>query len=164
MSKNTYVVCSDGTVISTVVWRGSSERILKPHPNSHGYLRVRMVLNGVRQSRFVHKLVAEAFLPPRPSSKHEICHIDGNRLNNHASNLRWGTRKDNAADRKRHGREMAAINGRLSAYKLRKEVCLRGHQRTNDNLNKNGACLACAKAYRKRRTDYDRAKRLASKS
>jgi hypothetical protein len=48
-------------------------------------------------------MVAEAFIGPRPFPEAQICHWDGNRTNNHYSNLRWGTAKDNKNDSKRHG-------------------------------------------------------------
>lgn len=60
--------------------------------------------NGFRKRRYVHHVVAEAFLPPRPSPEHELRHLDGDRANNAASNLAWGTRQDNANDRAAHGR------------------------------------------------------------
>jgi hypothetical protein len=48
--------------------------------------------------------VAAQFLPERPSPEHEVRHLDGNKDNPHADNLAWGTRKENADDRERHGR------------------------------------------------------------
>lgn len=33
----------------------------------------------------------------------ECCHDDGNPANNHLSNLKWGTKLDNADDKHRHG-------------------------------------------------------------
>lgn len=42
----------------------------------------------------VHRLVAAAFIP-NPENKPCIDHIDGDRANNHADNLRWVTVKEN---------------------------------------------------------------------
>ena len=100
-----YVVTRSGQVFSVASnWRGYGARIMKQHPNSHGYMRVRLTVDGKRKSFFVHKLVAFKFLPARPSPKFEIRHLDGDKLNNAIENLAWGTRADNAADRERHGR------------------------------------------------------------
>lgn len=52
----------------------------------------------------VHVLVAEAFLGPRPAG-HHVCHNDGDRTNNGVANLRYGTPKENEADKVRHGRK-----------------------------------------------------------
>ena len=45
---------------------------------------------------YVHRLVAKAFLKkPHNKNKTQVDHIDGNRTNNAASNLRWVTCKEN---------------------------------------------------------------------
>lgn len=74
--------------------------IVPQYRMSHGYMRVG-VGPGKRQT--VHVLVALAFLGERPA-KHDICHKNGDRSDNHASNLRYGTRAENIADTMAHGR------------------------------------------------------------
>tara|TARA_R110000868_G_scaffold317280_1_gene578096 strand:- start:138 stop:632 length:495 start_codon:yes stop_codon:yes gene_type:complete len=49
-----------------------------------------------------HKLVLDAFVSLRPNGM-ECCHNDGNPHNNHLSNLRWDTSKNNHADKVKHG-------------------------------------------------------------
>ena len=48
-----------------------------------------------RENRQLSHLVAEAFVGVRPTADHEINHIDGNRENNHFSNLEWSTPYEN---------------------------------------------------------------------
>ena len=100
-----YFVSRAGEVWSSGTnWRGYGQRPLIAVDNGKGYLKVRLSIEGRRVNRPVHSLVAQAFLPPRPSPLHEVRHRDGNPHHNCASNLTWGTRKDNADDREKHGR------------------------------------------------------------
>lgn len=61
-------------------------------------------------SVYVHVLVAEAFIGPKPSPNHEVRHDDGDPGNNFWRNLEWATRGRNTQDKKRH----AGQKGRLS--------------------------------------------------
>lgn len=99
-----YFVTREGAVISCGTnWRGYGGRRLAIAPNSHGYASVRITRNGRRSRVLVHLLVAEAFLPPKPSLYHQVRHKNGRRMDPRADNLEWGTAKDNAVDRDRHG-------------------------------------------------------------
>jgi hypothetical protein len=96
-------------------WRGYGARPLQPKPNTDGYLKVRVQLGADRKNYPVHKLVAEAFLGARPEGM-QVCHRDGNKLNNWWPNLRYGTAAENANDRAHHGRTAMSVsngNGRL---------------------------------------------------
>lgn len=98
-----YEISTDGRVFSKMPWRGTAERELRQQPNSHGYMRVRMVCEHGRTSKFVHLLVADAFLGEKPDKTSQIRHLNGDKLDNRACNLAWGTAKENADDRTRHG-------------------------------------------------------------
>jgi hypothetical protein len=78
-------------------------KILNPSPDHHGYPSVWLMERGKRIPRKVHKLVADAFLGPKPSPLHEVAHWDNDRSNPRLSNLRWATKKENHADKLRHG-------------------------------------------------------------
>lgn len=55
---------------------------------------------------YVHHLVLEAFIGPRPLEM-ECLHGDGDCTNNRLENLRWGTSAENKADQVRHGTNLA---------------------------------------------------------
>jgi len=70
-------------------------RILKPYTDKEGYKGVVLCVAQKRKTFRLHRLVAAAFIP-NPDNLPEIDHIDGDRANNHADNLRWSTRKLNS--------------------------------------------------------------------
>jgi len=71
-----------------------SDRLLKPSPKDNQYLIVNLSKNGKIKQKYVHRLVAEAFIP-NPENKPTINHKDGDRSNNHVSNLEWATYAEN---------------------------------------------------------------------
>ena len=77
------------------VWSKTSQRYLAMHPNNKGYLQVHMIcINGKAKHELVHRLVALAFID-NPTGKPEVDHIDKDRQNNRADNLRWLTKSEN---------------------------------------------------------------------
>lgn len=67
---------------------------------SKGYKRVRLRHCFIN----VHTLVLLAHRGEKPTPSHLCRHLDGDKTNNHVSNLAWGTSKENSDDTKRHGR------------------------------------------------------------
>lgn len=110
-----YGVDREGRVYSlTSNWRGYGQRELKQLPHKDGYLCVRILRDGKRVRLLVHRMVAAAYLPPRPSAAHELRHLDGDKSNNAAANLAWGTAKENADDREAHGRTSRGVRHSLA--------------------------------------------------
>lgn len=62
-----------------------------------GYKSFAVTKTPLRQKSFlVHQCVMKLFGPPKPTDQYyEIDHIDGEKHNNHISNLRWVTRSQN---------------------------------------------------------------------
>lgn len=69
-------------------------RMIKAGNNGNGYFQVQVMRKGKRYTRYVHRLVAECFVP-NPNGYKEINHIDGNKANNSAENLEWCTHSEN---------------------------------------------------------------------
>lgn len=77
------------------VFNLTNGKLMKPSLNAKGYSQVVMVdNNGNRITRKVHRLVAETFIE-NPYGKPTVNHIDGNKANNHISNLEWNTYSEN---------------------------------------------------------------------
>ena len=76
---------------------------------------------GKNRKTYLHVLVAEAFLGPKPFSSACVRHLDGDPSNNSVSNLAWGTYLENENDKRGHGTWGRRSNGKLSKTQ-RKEI------------------------------------------
>lgn len=74
--------------------RYTEGKILKLSLTSCGYLQVCLCNEEKKYSSFVHRLVAEVFIP-NIGAKPQVNHIDGCKLNNHVSNLEWVSQAEN---------------------------------------------------------------------
>ena len=89
-----YEVSNLGRVRSMKRYYGMVGRIMPQTIQRKGYYAVTFWMNNKAYCRKVHRLVIEAFTP-NPDSLPCINHIDGNKLNNHVSNLEWCTYQAN---------------------------------------------------------------------
>lgn len=89
-----YIIFEDGTLLST----STKKVFIRPSISTDGYHQVNVMstkaINGYRHSVKVHRLVALAFIENAHNHK-EVNHKDGNKLNNHYSNLEWCDRSHN---------------------------------------------------------------------
>lgn len=103
-----YCVGDDGSVWSSrcrgkrLPFRVGPWRKLVQGSNTHGRPTVTLCSDAGHYTTVVHRIVAMAFLGPRPEGM-SVCHNDGDKTNNRAANLRYDTHKANIADRDKHG-------------------------------------------------------------
>lgn len=70
-------------------------RLLTPSLSNNSYLYVNLVENKRKKTTAIHRLVIDHFGPTCPDLKLVVDHKDGNKTNNHISNLGWVTIKEN---------------------------------------------------------------------
>ena len=93
-----YYVSNKGRIKSKTSYEA---RILKPTLTKNGYYRLDIIIEGQRQSKLVHRLVADAFIDKPKQIDYVLHHKDFNKLNNSAENLEW---LSNATHAKKHTR------------------------------------------------------------
>ncbi len=91
-----YQVSNFGNVKSLNYLRTNTPRLLKQNNHKDGYKLIGLSNEKTGKKKYftVHRLVAQAFIP-NPENKATVNHIDGNKANNHVSNLEWATPQEN---------------------------------------------------------------------
>lgn len=86
------------------VWSSISNSFVEGTPTGHcGHIDISIQRNGVRIHKYLHRMVAEAFIP-NPNHYPIVRHLDDDPTNNYADNLAWGTQMDNMHDCIKNGR------------------------------------------------------------
>ncbi len=142
-----YRVASDGEIQSKHCKgpKGNQKpqwKALSPEVDERGRQRVRLKdADGKYKRVFVHVLVLEAFVGPRPK-RMCACHNDGNPSNNNLSNLRWDTQRNNQLDKREHG--TSNRGSRNYNAKLQETDVLKIRHRVNDGET----CAQIAREYK----------------
>ncbi len=77
-------------------------RVLTKRTDRNGYQQAHLYKSTRRVAASVHRLVLDAFAGACPPD-HEAAHLDGDRQNNRAVNLRWVTHSENIGHKRLHG-------------------------------------------------------------
>ena len=130
-----YAVTSCGKV-----WSYKYKKFLEPWDNGDGYLCVILYKDNEKKKCYVHRLVAEAYIP-NPDNLTDVDHIDNDKTHNYLNNLQWITHKDNCRKSKNKPILQYDLDGNFvreweCAYDVGKEVskginnCLKGRRKS----------------------------------
>jgi len=86
-----YSISNDG-----YVFNHKKGKILKSSVNTSGYPMLILRKDNKNHAKMIHRLVALHFVSGMTDVKNEVNHKDGNKKNNHYSNLEWCSRSENA--------------------------------------------------------------------
>lgn len=86
-----YKVSNLGNVMSFI----GNPHLMFQKNNGHGYIETILSKNGITYQKYIHRLVAEAFIP-NPKGLPEVNHKDEIKSNNCLDNLEWCDRTYNA--------------------------------------------------------------------
>jgi hypothetical protein len=120
-------------------WRRVKARIMKQHADPRGQMHLGLHFDGIQEMVVVQRLVLAAFVGPCPPGM-ESQHRDGNLANNTLANLRYVTRRDNAANCIRNGNHQ----------NVNQTHCPHGHEYTPENTLVSGGRRKCRICQRKR--------------
>lgn len=98
------------------------EKIFKQRLSKEGYYRTALTVKNKVSYLQVHRLVAEAFID-NPNNHPVVNHKDGNKLNNHVSNLEWTTSSLNQKHAYDTGlkKKKISLKQKLEIIELRKQ-------------------------------------------
>ena len=131
--KSKYQISNLGNVKSVNYNRTGKEKILKTTQNNKGYLGVILCNgDGKRKYRYVHRLVAEAFIP-NPLNLPQVNHKkEFEKWNNKVENLEWVTAKENVNYGTRTQRESKKV------FQYSKEGILIKEWKSTNDCKRNG--------------------------
>jgi hypothetical protein len=86
---NNYSINKEGIVINN-----KTKKQISIYVSSHGYKSVRLWKNNKSKLNYIHRILAQYFIP-NILNKTQVNHIDGNRINNNLNNLEWVTPSEN---------------------------------------------------------------------
>ena len=94
--------------------RASEPRIMRP-ARMGLYSGVVLCGPNKQEKRYIHRLVATAFIP-NPEGKPEVNHKDGDKHNNALSNLEWATSSENKQHASRTGLLRSGMDNHMTLY------------------------------------------------
>lgn len=132
--KTNYTVTKSGIVYSLDYGRTGEKKALKHCMNKDtGYECVNIYYKKKLYRKYVHRLVAEAFIP-NPKNKPEVNHKDGNIHNNHVTNLEWATEKENTDHAFKHKLRYIHYGDDAPSVKINKKIAKKVCEKLEENV------------------------------
>lgn len=116
------------------VWSYRTQKFLTPRPDKDGYLRVGLTKDRHQRTFFIHRLLAETFIP-NPNNLPLVNHKNEIKTDNRLENLEWATQWYNLEYSR--NRERALRHG--NAYETKKEAKTMG--RNSSGISKPVRCI-----------------------
>ena len=125
-----YQVSNFGKIMSLNYGRTGKSKLKRLNKTKTGYQQVRLSKNGKKDTFYVHRIVAETFLP-NPENLPQVNHIDEDKTNNFVGtpendykdgNLEWKSHRDNLNHGTRNERAGKAISKANTNGKRSKRV------------------------------------------
>jgi hypothetical protein len=131
-----YSISKCGEVIRTLPAKGAKVNcVLKQQKHkSRLYLMVKLHCFGKSKTFDIHRLVAMTYLGEIPKNLN-VCHINGNALDNRVENLRIDTRQSNEQDKFAHGTSNRGLRNGMNKHNEQTIIAVK-------NLLKDG--MSCA--------------------
>ena len=107
-----YTISDKGEIVNT-----NTNKELKPYIRKDGYVIISLSKGGKKYKCYLHRLVAETFIP-NPNNLPQVNHIDEDKTNNCVSNLEWITPKDNCNYGTRNERQGLGHSKPIEQYDL----------------------------------------------
>ena len=107
-----YTISDKGEIVNI-----NTNKELKGYIRKDGYVVVTLAKEGKKYKYYLHRLVAETFIP-NPNKLPQVNRIDEDKTNNCVSNLEWITPKDNCNHGTRNERQGLGHSKPIGQYDL----------------------------------------------
>ena len=107
-----YTISDKGEIVNT-----NTNKELKGYIRKDGYVIISLSKGGKKYKCYLHRLVAETFIP-NPDNLPQVNHKDEDKTNNCVSNLEWITPKDNCNYGTRNERQGLGHSKPIQQYDL----------------------------------------------
>ncbi len=109
--------CENYKISDTGIVFNKKNRRLRHYVGRKGYFCIKLWRYGKRRTLYIHSLVLEAFVSPRPPGK-QCNHKNGIKIDNRVLNLEWVTQSENM----KHAYENGLINIKLGEESINSKL------------------------------------------